>query len=140
LGATGTLNTNYEGKVAAALQALKDYDLVIVHLEAPDECSHQGDLQAKLKAIENFDARIVGPILNALPAYGAFKILCSCDHYTPVMKKTHSSDPVPFVFYDSQNPAKCGAIGYSEKAAAMVPTLIPDGPSLGLLFFGRERQ
>ncbi|MDR2459800.1 MAG: cofactor-independent phosphoglycerate mutase [Deltaproteobacteria bacterium] len=139
-GATGTLDTNYEGKVEAALAALKSYDLVIVHLEAPDECSHQGDLKSKIKAIENFDARIVGPILKALPSFGDYRILCSCDHYTPVMKKTHSSDPVPFVLYDSQNPAQSGGQGYSEKEAAKNPTIIPDGPSLGLLFFGPERQ
>jgi 2,3-bisphosphoglycerate-independent phosphoglycerate mutase len=137
-GATGTLDTNYEGKVEAALEALKTYDLAIIHLEAPDECSHQGDLKAKLQAIENFDKRIVGPVLKALPSFGPYRVLCACDHYTPVALKTHVADPVPFVFYNSEHPAKTGAKGYSEAEALRASALVPDGPSLGELLFGKK--
>ncbi|MDR1038566.1 MAG: cofactor-independent phosphoglycerate mutase [Deltaproteobacteria bacterium] len=138
-GATGWLDTDYEGKVAAALDALKTRDLAVVHLEAPDECSHQGNLDAKLKAIENFDARIVGPIVDALPSFGDYRALCSCDHYTPVETKTHTSDPVPFVLFDSAAPARSGAAGYSEAEALKAGTLVPDGPGLGRLLFGPEK-
>ncbi|MDR2350361.1 MAG: cofactor-independent phosphoglycerate mutase [Deltaproteobacteria bacterium] len=137
-GATGTLDTNYKGKVDAALEALEENDLVIVHLEAPDECSHQGDLTAKLKAIENFDELIAGPMLEALPRFGDFRVLCACDHYTPVSLKTHVANPVPFAFYDSANPARSGAAGYGETEAEKSPVLIPDGPSLGELLFGKK--
>lgn len=139
-GATGWIDTNYEGKVAAALKALETRDLAVVHLEAPDECGHQGDLDAKLLAIESFDGRIVGPVLDALPSYGEdFRVLCSCDHYTPVAIKTHTSDPVPFILYDSASPARSGAAGYSEEEALKAGILVPDGPSLGRLLFGPER-
>ncbi|MDR1164919.1 MAG: cofactor-independent phosphoglycerate mutase [Deltaproteobacteria bacterium] len=138
-GATGALDTNYEGKAQAALKALETLDLAVIHLEAPDECSHQGDLAAKIQAIENFDAKIVGPVLAALPSFGPFRLLCSPDHYTPVSLKSHVSDPVPFVFYDSERPGRSGARGYSEKSALEAGGLVPDGPSLGRLLFGPER-
>ncbi|MDR1036734.1 MAG: cofactor-independent phosphoglycerate mutase [Deltaproteobacteria bacterium] len=138
-GATAWLDTNFEGKVAAALDALKTLDLAIVHLEAPDECGHQGALDLKIQAIESFDAKIVGPVLEALPSYGDFRVLCSCDHYTPVVLKTHTSDPVPFVLYDSASPSRSGAAGYSEAEALKAGILVPDGPSLGRLLFGPER-
>jgi 2,3-bisphosphoglycerate-independent phosphoglycerate mutase len=137
-GATGLLATNYEGKVAAGLEALKTKDLVIIHLEAPDETSHQGDLEAKLKAIENFDKLIVGPVLKGLAQAGHYRLLVSCDHYTPLKLRTHSADPVPFVFYDSQNPNNSQAPGYCEKNALASGVLIEDGPSLGRMLFGPE--
>jgi 2,3-bisphosphoglycerate-independent phosphoglycerate mutase len=139
-GATGGLDTDYEAKARAAVEALKDRDLAVVHLEAPDECGHQGDLAAKLQAIENFDARIVGPVLAALPSFGDYRVLCSCDHYTPVSLKTHTCDPVPFVLYDSRDPARSGAAGYSEAEALKAGLLVPDGPSLGRLLFGPEKE
>jgi 2,3-bisphosphoglycerate-independent phosphoglycerate mutase len=138
-GATGRLDTDYEGKAKAAVKALETRDLAVVHLEAPDECGHQGDLEAKLQAIENYDRLIVGPVLEKLPDFGEYRVLCSCDHYTPVSLKTHIADPVPFVMYDSARPAKSGAKGYSEAEAAKSPTLVPDGPSLGRMLFGPER-
>ncbi|MDR2613179.1 MAG: cofactor-independent phosphoglycerate mutase [Deltaproteobacteria bacterium] len=138
-GATGGLDTDYEGKVAAGLESLKTRDLAVIHLEAPDECGHQGDLAAKLQAIEYFDGRIVGPVLAALPSFGDYRILCSCDHYTPVALKTHTDDPVPFVLYDSVAPARTGAGGYSEAEALKTGILVPDGPRLGRLLFGPEK-
>ncbi|MDR2352264.1 MAG: cofactor-independent phosphoglycerate mutase [Deltaproteobacteria bacterium] len=138
-GATGDLYTNYAGKVEAALKALQSYDLAVIHLEAPDECSHQGDLNAKIAAIENYDSQIVGPVFMALKEMGDFRLLCSCDHFTPVVLKTHVSDPVPFVFYDSTNLSHSGALGYCEKYSQNGP-LLPDGPSLGHLLFGPEKE
>ncbi|MDR1608223.1 MAG: cofactor-independent phosphoglycerate mutase [Deltaproteobacteria bacterium] len=139
-GATGLLKTNYLGKAQTALEALKTLDSVVVHLEAPDECSHQGDLKAKLEAIENFDHLIVGPILAGLKDFGDYRVLVACDHYTPISLKTHAADPVPFAFYDSQKPANSKAEGYSEKEALASGLLIPDGPSLGRLLFGPEKE
>jgi len=94
-GATGYIDTNYEGKVSAALNALKDKDLVCVHVEAPDEAGHQGSLPDKLKAIEDFDSEVVGKVLAGLEGT-EFKVLVITDHPTPVELKTHTSDAVPF--------------------------------------------
>ncbi len=103
-GATGYLDTNYEGKVSAALQALESGDFVYVHVEAPDEASHKGSFSEKLQAIEDFDSRIVGPMIEGLEKrYGDFKVLVMPDHPTPLCTKTHASDPVPFILYDSAN-------------------------------------
>ena len=103
-GATGFLDTNYAGKVAAALAALKDKDLVFVHVEAPDEAGHSGELKLKLQAIEDFDAKVVGPLLAGLKDLGDHRVLVLCDHFTPLALRTHSPEPVPYVFYDSRTP------------------------------------
>jgi 2,3-bisphosphoglycerate-independent phosphoglycerate mutase len=140
-GATGLLDTNYQGKVEAGLDALgREGDLVIIHLEAPDEMSHQGDLAAKLKAIENFDRLIAGPVLQGLETKGPYRLLAACDHYTPLKLRTHAADPVPFVLFDSQNPAQSGFDGFSEKNALAAGYLAESGPALGRLFFGPERN
>ncbi|MDR1545143.1 MAG: cofactor-independent phosphoglycerate mutase, partial [Deltaproteobacteria bacterium] len=124
-GATGGLDTNYAGKTAAALAALEEGELVVVHLEAPDETSHQGRLDQKLQAIENFDRLIVAPLVAGLRARGwDWRLLAACDHYTPVSLKTHVADPAPFVLHDSRRPAGAGAAGYSEAAAAASGLLI----------------
>ncbi|MDR3203584.1 MAG: cofactor-independent phosphoglycerate mutase [Deltaproteobacteria bacterium] len=140
-GATGGLQTNYLGKAQAAISALKDnYDLAIVHLEAPDETSHHGNLNQKLKAIENFDSLIVGPILDYLKASGSdFKILAACDHFTPLSLKTHSTDPVPFIIYDSRKSTRSGAQGYGERASAATGLFVSGGLELSRLFFGPEQ-
>lgn len=105
-GATGWIDTNYEGKADAALDALDRHDLVYVHVEAPDEAGHGGYTDKKIQAIEDFDARIVGHIidrmeLNRIPC----RVLVMPDHPTPISKKTHTSDPVPYILYDSSRPA-----------------------------------
>ena len=84
-GATGFLDTNYAGKVAAALDALKDMDLVFVHVEAPDEAGHSGELKLKLQAIEDFDAKVVGPMRAGLDQLGDYRLLVLCDHFTPLV-------------------------------------------------------
>lgn len=94
-GATGYLDTNYAGKAKAALEALEEDDFVFVHIEAPDEASHKGDTKLKIKAIEDFDGKIVGPISEGLKGKG--RILILPDHFTPISKKTHSGEPVPFL-------------------------------------------
>jgi len=95
-GATGYIDTNYAGKGAAAVAALDAYDLVVVHVEAPDEAGHNGDAEAKVKALEAIDEHIVGPILDKLAGFERWRVLCLPDHPTPVRLKTHTADPVPF--------------------------------------------
>ncbi len=96
-GATGYYDTNYEGKAEAALDILKRRDLVFVHVEAPDEAGHNGDVMAKLKAIENFDSKITGRILKELSTQGIdYRVVILPDHPTPIAKRTHTADPVPF--------------------------------------------
>ena len=95
-GATGFIDTNYQGKASAAIEALDKYDLVFVHIEAPDEASHNGNAEMKKKAIEQIDKCIVGPVFEALQDYGSWRILVMPDHPTPVRTRAHSSEPVPF--------------------------------------------
>jgi len=95
-GATGFIDTNYQGKASAAIEALEEYDIVFVHIEAPDEASHNGNAEMKKKAIEQIDKYIVGPVLEALQGYESWRILVMPDHPTPVRNCAHSPEPVPF--------------------------------------------
>ncbi len=95
-GATGYVDTNYQGKGCRAVEALHEFDLVCVHIEAPDEAGHSGDLAAKVQAIEQIDEHIVGPVLQALKRFGDWKCLLLPDHATPVAKRTHTAAPPPF--------------------------------------------
>jgi len=112
-GATGYLDTNYQGKAEAAIQALGSGDFVYVHVEAADEAAHIGDLDAKIKAIEDFDHKIVGPILKGLSAFNDYKVVIMPDHRTPIELRTHTHDPVPFVVLSS-NDAKDEVTEYNE--------------------------
>jgi len=95
-GATGFVDTNYQGKASAAIEALDKYDIVFVHIEAPDEAAHNGNAEMKKKAIEQIDKHIVGPVFEALQNYQSWRILVMPDHPTPVRTCAHSSEPVPF--------------------------------------------
>jgi 2,3-bisphosphoglycerate-independent phosphoglycerate mutase len=128
-GATGFLDTNYAGKVAAALKVLKDMDLVFVHVEAPDEAGHSGELSLKLKAIEDFDAKVVGPMVAGLKKLGDFRLLVLCDHLTPLALRTHTPEPVPYILYDSRTPGNRPR-PYSEAAAQATGVLLDQGADL----------
>ncbi|MBF0128273.1 MAG: cofactor-independent phosphoglycerate mutase [Magnetococcales bacterium] len=95
-GATGWIDTDYEGKARACLEGLRERDLMFVHVESPDEAGHAGRLDYKMQAIEDFDARLVGPVLEALEAQGPFRALALPDHPTHLVTKTHDPGPVPF--------------------------------------------
>ena len=95
-GATGYLDTNYAGKGEAAVAALDDVDIIAVHVEAPDEAGHNGDPKAKVKALEEIDKHVVGPLLNKLKSFDAWRVLVIPDHPTPVGKRTHTDTPPPF--------------------------------------------
>ena len=95
-GATGFLDTNYQGKGEATIEALKNYDIVFVHIEAPDEAGHGGNIMGKKKAVEQIDKYIVGPVYEAIQKYDNWRILVAPDHPTPVRTGSHSAEPVPF--------------------------------------------
>ncbi len=118
-GATGNIHTNFEGKTAAAIKELeKGQDFVYVHIEAPDECGHQGDYVNKVLSMELIDKKVVKPIVEKLDERGeAYKILILPDHPTPLSIRTHTADPVPFVIYDSTKEQMNLQHRFSEKAA-----------------------
>lgn len=117
-GATGYLDTNYAGKAQAALEALRSQDFVFVHVEAPDEAGHQGLLKEKIQAIEDFDGKIVGPILQGLQQSGEnFRLIATMDHFTPLCLRTHTSSPVPTILYDSRNSNSGSNLSFSERNA-----------------------
>ena len=119
-GATGSLHTNYEGKAAAAVKAVLEEgcDFVYIHVEAPDEMGHQGSIENKIQAIEALDSRVIAPVKAAMDASGEdYRLLVMPDHPTPIRCRTHTSDPVPYILYDSTCQRKALA-RYSEKDAA----------------------
>ena len=134
-GATGYLDTNYEGKTAALATGLKDGDLVFLHVEAPDESGHEGNLEHKLQAVRDFDSRVVGPALEILKSYNEYILLVMPDHPTPVKVRTHTSDAVPFCIFSSPGlfdieNKKYRAEAYSEKDAKSTGLLIDKGSRL----------
>ncbi len=116
LRATGYYDTNYEGKAKAGIKSLDKNDFVFVHVEAPDEAGHNGDLREKLTAIERFDQLIVGPFLKYCENREDFRILVLPDHATPLSLKTHIAEPIPFAIYGKDIPKK-DFFGYNEKEA-----------------------
>lgn len=98
-GATGFIDTNFEGKAEYALKTLEKNDYVFIHVEAPDEAGHMGSVEEKVKAVENIDSRMIPILLEGLKKLGDFRILISPDHPTPVMKRTHVAEPVPAIIY-----------------------------------------
>lgn len=131
-GATGDLHTDYGAKARAAVAALDDHDLVWVHVEAPDEAGHMGDLHEKIRAIERVDAEVLAPILQA-PERPAVMVLP--DHLTPVRTQTHAAGPVPFVISEpSPGVGGGGAMAFGETQASHTGLVVDDGPSLMRLF------
>ena len=139
-GANGGLHTNYEGKAEAALNAvLKDgYDFVYVHVEAPDEMGHQGSVERKIQAIEYLDSRIIKPMKEAMDASGEeYRMLILPDHPTPICIRTHSSDPVPYLLYDSTKQDQNTWL-YNEREAEQSGNDMPTGEALMKYFMRRK--
>ncbi len=134
-GATGELDTNYEGKAAAALRCLNEEgdDFVCVHVEAPDECTHNGDLPGKLQSIENLDSRVIAPIRADMAGID-HRILILSDHKTLTSTRGHDGDPVPFILYDSREAAEGSGLAYSEKNGLTGPMVKAGTALLGMLF------
>lgn len=132
-GATGYIDTNYTGKVEAALRAIAEEDLVIVHIEAPDEAGHQGSRPDKLTAIADFDRKVVKPVLAGLQNGPPFRLVVAMDHFTPLQTRTHNSMPVPIAIYDSAQPELASGLTYSEQNAGKTGKFYASGQD----FFNR---
>lgn len=127
-GATGYIDTNYEGKAKAALDALKFMDFIFIHLEAPDEMGHEGNAEGKIRAIEFFDEKIVGIILNNIGVFGDYRLLVLSDHPTPLDIKTHVSDPSPFAVLSSRKDEnRASGVPFNEITAKDSGILISPG-------------
>ena len=131
-GATGTYHTNFQGKAEYAINALKEgYDYVYIHMEAPDECGHQGDLENKIRSIELIDSIVVKYIVEQLDAMGeSYKILIAPDHPTPLALRTHTRDAVPFILYSSDCVKSSGFSQYNEDTCKQSGNYYEDGESL----------
>jgi 2,3-bisphosphoglycerate-independent phosphoglycerate mutase len=135
-GATGYLDTNYAGKGQAAIDALEEYDVVCVHIEAPDEASHEGRHEAKIEALEQIDRHIVGPLVEAAARHGDHRILVSPDHPTPCSTKKHSHGMVPLVIAGTGIEADSQTT-YDEVAAEASQRRFDKGWDLMDFFVGR---
>lgn len=130
-GATGTINTNFDGKAQATINALKNHDYVYVHLEAPDECGHQGNYDEKVKSLELIDEKVITPIVNYLKQRNIkFNILICPDHATPISLKTHVSDPVPYLVYDSEKKQGYGIERFDEDSVKKSKIFVESGCEL----------
>ena len=128
-GATGYIDTDFEGKANAAKELFKTNDLVYVHVEAPDECGHRGEAENKVKAIEFIDRRILSTLIDELEKYGEYRILIMPDHPTPLITMTHARDPVPFLIYDNKKPTN-GVDCFTEENAALTGVYYDHGPDI----------
>lgn len=134
-GATGYLDTNYQGKVDAAITALKTVDFAVLHIEAPDETSHSGETKLKLKSIIDFDRKVVGPAISALQTeFPEYRVMVMSDHITSLRQKTHTPDPVPFLIAGTGVNGK-GAPVFSEKQAAASRIYVKEGWKIINFFF-----
>ncbi|NCO68438.1 MAG: cofactor-independent phosphoglycerate mutase [Nitrospirae bacterium CG_4_10_14_0_8_um_filter_41_23] len=123
-GITGYLDTNYVGKAEAALKALEKVDLAYIHVEAPDEAGHSGNYNDKVKAIEDFDALVVGTVLRGIESFDEYRILLLPDHATPIEVRTHTDEPVPFVIYDSRIKRKNEGVAFDESITGRKDILV----------------
>lgn len=130
-GANGSLHTNYEGKVQAAVSALYNgYDFVYIHVEAPDEMGHQGSVEKKVQAITYLDQRVIGPLTQILDQDKiSYRLLVMPDHPTPIRVRTHTSDSVPYLLYDSSSPKK-ESWNYNEMEASESGNFVPLGHTI----------
>lgn len=138
-GATGEIDTNYEGKCQKAIELLdrEDMDFVVIHLEAPDECTHNGDLAGKIQSIEWLDARILAPLFAALDEKKTdYRVLLLSDHKTLMSTRGHDADPVPFLIYDSTKQQGSG-LAYTEENGLKGP-FVENGSDLMRLLFEQE--
>ncbi|MXW22169.1 MAG: cofactor-independent phosphoglycerate mutase [Candidatus Dadabacteria bacterium] len=127
-GATGYLDTNYAGKVSGAIESLRRVDLAMIHIEATDETGHVGDARLKIRAVEDFDQKVVGPALAGMEQFGEYRVLVLSDHPTPIDLRTHTNEPVPFAILDSGNRSvKNGSLVYTEDSAASSGIFVEQG-------------
>lgn len=136
-GATGYLDTNFEGKAQAAIDEFKSgQDFVYIHVEAPDECGHRHEIQNKVRSIELIDEKILAPVLKELEAMGDYKILIMPDHATPLALRTHTNDPIPYLIYDSTK-EQSGVDCLCERTAKETGIYMPIGHEMMSRFVGK---
>ncbi|MCI6771000.1 MAG: cofactor-independent phosphoglycerate mutase [Oscillospiraceae bacterium] len=129
-GATGYIDTNFEGKAEAAVKELQSgKDMVYIHLEAPDECGHRNEPENKVRSIELIDQRVLPIVLEELEKYDDYKVMILPDHPTPIVTKTHAADPVPYLIYQKSKP-QTGVDTINEETAKVTGVFVDDGPSL----------
>lgn len=127
-GATGYIDTNFDGKCKAAIEEFKNgQDFVYIHVEAPDECGHRGEAENKVKAIELIDEKILAPVVDFLKGYDDFAVLVCPDHPTPLNIKTHSGKPVPYLIYSSKDEKNSGVTCFTEAQAEKTGNFIEKG-------------
>ena len=134
-GVTDYLDNDYAAQGQATIEALKTFDIVCAHVEAPDEASHEGNAHEKVKALEEIDRHIVGPLLEAMPKMGEWRILVSPDHRTPLRTRAHAHGAVPFAIAGTEIPSK-GQRSYDEAVAAASELAFEKGHELMRLFLG----
>jgi len=136
-GATGYIDTDYSGKASYALKELENKDFVYLHVEAPDEAAHSGSLENKIKAIEDFDEKVVGAVLEGLKKFENYRILLMPDHATPLSLKTHTADPVPCAMYPAFGEGPKSGNGYNEPAAEKSTFFVEKGSDIMTRFLSR---
>lgn len=137
-GATGYIDTNFEGKAQKAVEELENgSDFVYIHIEAPDECGHRNEPENKVKAIELIDSRVLPIVLEALEKYDDYKVMILPDHPTPIVTGTHASDPVPFMIYHKKDEKDSGVDSINEETASKTGIFIEEGPSLMSRFLSK---
>ncbi len=134
-GATGYIDTDYKAKASYALAALDTMDFVYIHVEAPDESGHEGNLDHKMQAIEDTDKKLLGTLRDGLATRGPHRLLIVPDHKTPIALRTHEEGPVPFLLYDSEAPHAASHFPFDERAVTEAKTQIDDGTRLIRMLF-----
>lgn len=137
-GATGYLDTNYQGKVDYALESLNRVDLTMIHIEATDETGHVGKAELKIQAIEDFDSKVLGPVLEGVKKFGDYGILIMSDHPTPIDIRTHINEPVPFAIISSSDESiKNNSLVYTEESAGSTGLYFSEGWKLMGMFLNK---
>ncbi len=141
-GVTGYLDTNYAGKVDAAMKALETGNFVYVHIEAPDEASHEGSLEKKLEAIAAFDEKVLGPMVERAGKFPEVRMMVVTDHLTPISVRTHVADPVPFLLVEDLHAGSsvgAPAVKFCERTAKHTGWQVNSGAELLEIFLGLKR-
>jgi len=138
-GATGYLDTNYRGKAQEAIKGLKHLDFMFVHVEAPDEAGHNGNIEEKIQAIEAFDEKVVGAVLEGMGQFDDYRIMVASDHFTPICKRTHTGEPTPFA-WASKKEIQAGpeGPGFTEESASQSGLIFEKGHDLMTTFLGLQ--
>jgi 2,3-bisphosphoglycerate-independent phosphoglycerate mutase len=140
-GATGYIDTNFEGKAKAAMDTLDNgCDFAYIHFEAPDECGHRNEPENKIRSIELIDEKVLPVILERLEKYDDYKIMILPDHPTPIVTMTHASDPVPYMIYHKNGETDSGVDSINEESAKSTGIFIDDGTTLMPHFLDRHNR